>query len=398
MKKTDRILNIEYALVQGFFWMGFCVCVSYATVFLQGRGFSNFSLGLVLALGNVLGFLLSPALASAVDKGGRLTVFRCLWMLLAAEILLLLSFTVIRGSLALSALYCLYIAATTAVNPLNTELSFELGGWTGRINYSAARGIGSLAYAPTAIALGSLTERCGTELLPYAGLACLALQCVMLAVISLQRKSGFIQCGVKAPGERAETLSTLRFIRANPHFGLLLLGTALLFFSHNLSNNFLINVVRNVDGDTAVMGRLSGFMALVEIPAMFLYGTISRRIRCPSLLRFSVLMFTVKALAIALSPTVGWLFAAHTLQALSFAVLTPATVQYTSLVVDPANSAKGQALSYGMTTVGSALAGGLGGLLYDSMSVSATLLVGVAVSAVGAVLCELGIVGKRSEI
>ena len=53
-----RIVNLEYALIQGLYWIGFCGIVSYAAVYLQARGYSNTQLGRILAAGYILGFLL----------------------------------------------------------------------------------------------------------------------------------------------------------------------------------------------------------------------------------------------------------------------------------------------------------------------------------------------------
>lgn len=396
MTISNRRLNIEYAFVQAFYWMGYCICISYATVFLQGRGYSNFSLGLVLAIGNIAGFLASSTLASLVDKGKGVTVYRCLWTLISIQVLLLGSFMLIRGGgLLLSLLYCLYVACNAAVNPMNTQLSFELGGWSNSINYSAARGMGSMAFAPTAMLLGSLTKRYNTELLPVMGIICLLLQGGILLVITLQNRKA-VKPAIGSANAQEKPLSTLGFIRANPKFSYLLLGMILIFFSQNLISNFLINVVRNVGGDTAVMGRINGVMALAELPVMLLYAAVTRKLRCSSLLRFSMLVFVLKSLGVALAPTVGWLMAAQLLQSLSFGIFTPASVQYTSLVVGPRDSTKGQALTYSVTTLGAAFAGGLGGLLYDAISVRGALLVGVAICVVGAVICELCISNRAN--
>ena len=396
MKISDRLLNIEYALVQAFCWMGFCVCMSFAAVFLQGRGYSNSALGLILAIGNISGFLIAPNLASMVDKSGGTTVFHCLWALIGVQLILLFSFTRLgSASLGLSVLYCLYIAFNAVVNTMNTQLSFALGGWSGRINYSAARGCGSLAYSAVALAIGVLVQRLGANVLPLIGIGFTLLQCLMLAVLTLQsRGSSAENFDTLAEKEQARSLGV--FIRENPRFCRLLIGMGLIFFSHNLANNFLINIVRNVGGDAGVMGGLNGFAAFMEIPFMLLYVVIARKIRCASILRFSVIMFTVKALCMALAPSVPWLFATQLLQGLSYALLTPASVQYTSLVVGPRDSTKGQALTYGMTTLGSALAGGLGGMLYDSMAVRSVLLIGAGISALGAAVCEMGVDGKRA--
>ena len=167
----------------------------------------------------------------------------------------------------------------------------------------------------------------------------------------------------------------------------MMLGVALLFFAHNLVNNYLINVVRNVGGDSASMGSLNAFMALFELPAMFLYDRLTRRVSCSATLRFAAVVFALKALAIALSVNMAMLYAAHLLQALSFAVLTPALVRYVNLTIDHRDSVKGQAISYGMTTLGSIFSSSLGGLMFDAFSVSTTLLIGSAASALGAAVC-----------
>lgn len=92
MTQRQGSLNLQYAAVQGFYWMGICVCISFAAVFLQHRGYSNSALGFVMACGNIAGFLLSPVLAALVDRSQRVGVFSCLWALLLLQGLLLLFF------------------------------------------------------------------------------------------------------------------------------------------------------------------------------------------------------------------------------------------------------------------------------------------------------------------
>ena len=387
MTQRQRSLNLQYAAVQGFYWMGICVCISFAAVFLQHRGYSNSALGFVMACGNIAGFLLSPVLAALVDRSRRVGVFGCLWALLLLQGLLLLFFCLVPGRSALLSLaYCLYMAAAIAVNPMNTQLSLELEKSGVRINYGAARGTGSIAFAPMALLLGAVTERFGPELLPIAGLACVFFQCAMLLSMQLCAPAG--QTAVSG-GKSAEASSLPEFIRKNSRFCFLMLGVALLFFAHNLVNNYLINVVRNVGGNAASMGGLNAFMALMEVPAMFLYDRLSRRFSCPGTLRFAAVFFALKALCIALSASMGALYAAHLLQAFSFAVITPACVRYVNLYIDSRDSAKGQSISYGMTTLGSIFASSLGGLMFDRLSVGTALLAGAAAAGLGALVCLL---------
>ena len=49
-----RIVTALYSWVQGSFWMSFCVSVSFAAVYLQGLGYDNTTLGLILCWGRCL--------------------------------------------------------------------------------------------------------------------------------------------------------------------------------------------------------------------------------------------------------------------------------------------------------------------------------------------------------
>ena len=78
MSKT-RSLTLPFGLGQASFWMSVCITLSFAAVHLKARGFSNTELGLVMAVGNILGALLGPLLASLAETHPRLrnTPCRC---------------------------------------------------------------------------------------------------------------------------------------------------------------------------------------------------------------------------------------------------------------------------------------------------------------------------------
>lgn len=396
MKISTAKLNIEYAFVQALCWMGYCVAVGFAAVFLQGRGYSNTGLGLILAIGSLCGFLLANSLAQAIDRGGRLNVFNCLWLLLFAQTALVVTVRLLGGAgLAVSVLYCVYVSCVIASTPLYTELSFVMDGWTGRINFGMTRSAGSLGYALIAIVSGQIVKLLGSEALPLLSLIMLAAQAALLLIINVQSRresSGQALPSIPRDGESKDTLS---FLRDNSGFALLLLGLSLLFFTHNLTGNFLINLVRKLGGDEGTLGSINGIAAIAEIPAMIAYSRVTRRIRCRTVLGFSLMMFTVKAVAVALAPSVGWLFFAQCLQCIGYAPMTPALVQYAGQTVPIKDSAKAQALAGSVSSLGAAVAGLLGGRMYDCFSLKTTLLVGVAVSAAGSAICLASLLNKN---
>jgi len=65
-------------------------------------------------------------------------------------------------------------------------------------------------------------------------------------------------------------------------------------------------------------------------------------------------------------------------------------VQYVSLTVPSKDSAKGQSLAFGMTTLGSVLASYLGGLMFDTLPVRTSLLIVAAASFAGTAVCFAG--------
>ena len=98
MRKKSTALNIEYSFVQAFFWMGFCVCSAYAAVFLQGRGYSNSELGLIISLGSIAAFIISPSLASKLDRSKEGALFASLWVIIAVQLLALIGFLLVPVS------------------------------------------------------------------------------------------------------------------------------------------------------------------------------------------------------------------------------------------------------------------------------------------------------------
>lgn len=396
MKNKNFPTSLAYYVIQGSYWMSICVASNYAAFYLQSRGYTNSQLGLILALGNIAGFLLSPGLASLIDRSKRVGIFHCLWLLLGAQALLLMLFALVPGkSLVISLAYGLYMAVVVAVNPLNTELCFQLTRWGYPVSYSPARGIGSLCYALMALILGQLSLRLGAGMLPYAGLICLLCQALPLLYLCRLMAGNGQQEG-SGQSKQAQGLSLGAFIKSNPRFSILMLGLALTFFSYNIYDYFLINIARSVGGDTGDLGGISAFKAMMEIPVMLMYVRLTRRYRCSSVICLSSLAFVAKSGALALAGSVGGLYAANLLQTLSFALMIPAMVQYVNLVIDPKDSAKGQAIANGMMTLGAVFASLIGGSLYDTLSVRSTLAIGTLIALAGFVITLLSIERKKA--
>ncbi len=385
--KQRSSLTARYSAVQGSFWMGFCVTISFAAVYLQGLGYSNASLGMILAAGNLLGALLGPEVSARIDRSERLSAWGFVWpwLLIETAILVVLIAVPVRGAVT-SAAFALYVAFSVSLNSINLKLFVDCVHGGQGVDYGVARGMGSAAFVLASVVLGVLVKRLGVHVLPWAGLVMVALQA--LAHVLLRR--GYAPAAVRGgqTGHRGRTM--LAFLGENRRFTVLLLGAALIFFGHNTATNFLINVTRYAGGDESTLGALNGFMAAVEIPVMFFFGRIRGGRKSVSLLRVSLLFFALKAALLPLASSVAGIFGVFLLQAPSFALYTAVIVDYVAETVPFEDSAKAQSLAYSMTTVGAVLASLIAGRLYDLLTVPQTLTVAAAVTALGVLLALLG--------
>ena len=402
MIKTSGF-TASYAAVQAAFWMDLCVALSFASVYLLGLGYSNSALGLILAAGNLLAVLLGPGLSSVIDRREDITAAGVMPYVLAVRFGLLVILVVfpVKGFVTTGA-FALYIAFSMSVNSLNLKLFVDAGYNGISINYGVARGMGSLAYVLISFVLGFLISNTSIMAVPISAMAIGVFQLAAFLIFKGKtvRAGGFSKADVAAAQAAAEEpgSSMADFIRENKAFSILLLGTVIVFFSHNTVCNFLINVVENAGGGTEEMGLLNGFMAAVEIPVMLTYSRFFGKKDPAAMLRFAFIMFTAKAAAIAAAGYFAMLMGAFVLQAPSFAIYTAAIVPYTERAVSHKDSAKAQSLAFSMTTFSSVLSGTVSGVLYDNASVTATLWVSAAVCAVGTLVCLAGLHGSRSKI
>lgn len=389
MERKRLSFNIQYSLMQGLYWLGFCACVAFAAVYMQHRGYSNSQIGVCLALGNLIGVALSGWAGSISDKRGRVGLFASLAVLVAGQLVIQAAFMLAPATSRFVGVgYCLYIALVNAGGGLVNQLSFELQAECGRINFGTARALGSLFYSLSATVIGALLDAYTPAALPVVAGAGMLCQLVLLFALAVQLGRGKAAPDAPTPPRSGDGASSLLgFFRANRRFTLMMLGMGILFISQNLVVTFFINVVRAVGGDTADMGRIMGFMAFMELPTMLLFDRISRRLSAPACMRIASVGLVLKALAFALATSVSGLYAACLLQCVSFGLITPASVRYTDLYIPAQDAAKGQTIAFAATTLGSVFSGSIGGILFDNLPVRSALLVGTAVAVVGAVVC-----------
>lgn len=384
--------NTRYCVLNAAYWMTYCITLSFASVFLVGRGYSNTETGVIMAAGQLCGMLLQPIIASLTDRSRTRTP---VFFITAAAVVGIMGAALMvflpAHSLPLTAAFLIFAAINMGLQPLINAFAFYLERLGCHINFGVARGIGSLAFAVMAVLLGWLSVNAGASALPAAGVFSLTVLIVTLHSFRV----GHATVASTAPQEAQEG-SSRGLLRRNPSLVVLLIGTVLLFFNHAAMNNFMLQLVTNVGGNSADMGALSSYCAALEMPAMFGFAWLRKRFSCTTMLKISAVFFSVKGLLTLLAGSVPMLFVGMLFQSVSFAVFAPASVCYVDEVMSPADANRGQSYVTAMIAAGNILASAVGGILIDSTGVHGFLLLALAVGLAGTALMLVGM--KRPAV
>lgn len=416
MESGQQSKTAQYALIQGLYWMSFCIIFAYASVYLLDKGFSNTAIGLLVGISGTISAVLQPLVGGMAGDGpGKVPLKRMIMSGCALMVLVGVCLFLVSGNQVLT-LVC-YGMAITVLQVL-TSLVYSLGmvciNRGERLDFGLARGLGSLAYAGISYVAGFMVASVGTEFIP-ASIA--VLYGLMLAAVFFFQ-AGEMQApapgrgkevgnesgasgnaagdndGKWMPDEKYNNKQEATFFRRYPRFLMLLLGATLVFVSHNMLNNFAFQIMESKGGGSSAMGTAIALAAASELPTMFLFGWMVKKVRCDIWLKISGLFFLIKAAATVLVTSVAGMYVIQGLQMFGFALFVVASVYYVNMIMKDKDRTRGQAFMTMTNTLGGVLGSSFGGALIDGFGIHTMLLVSTVVAAAGMVLMS-GAVKQR---
>ena len=387
---TTKQLNIEYFSLQSLFWMTYCMVVGFSVTYLLSCGYSNSEAGYILASANICALVLQPFFADLADRSKKINAMTI--FLISISIIFVCSiglFFISVRSVILTLIYVVMITLANAVIAFLTSVQFLMDPSKTKINFGLCRAGGSLFFAILSAAMGILIERIGMKSIPTALFIITFLIIILCIYITRHRIHTTYESTNDLTYQKSSTL--LVFFKENPKFMLLSIAMLFIYYAHAFITNFTISIVRNVGGDHREMGYLIAFMALMELPGMIGFKKISQRFKVSSLLLFSMMMFSAKAIIVWLSPSLMTLTFGFALQVVSFALYIPASVQYANIIIDEKDTVKAQMMFNLMQTGGAVFSSIIGGWLIDFSGISHALLVGAILSCIGTMIAFTGI-------
>lgn len=387
---NTKQLNIEYFSLQSLFWMTYCMVVGFSVTYLLSCGYSNSEAGYILASANICALILQPFLADLADHSKKIDAMTILLVSIAIIFVCSIGlFFISIRSAVLTLIYVVMITLANAVIAFLTSVQFLMDTSKSKINFGLCRAGGSLCFAILSALMGIMIERIGMKSIPTA-LFIITLLIIALCMYITRHRINDKQTTGSAL-EKRQSSSLFVFFRENPKFMILSVAMLFIYYAHAFITNFTISIVRNVGDNHREMGYLIAFMALMELPGMIGFKKISRRFKVSSLLLFSMIMFSVKAIIVWLSPSLITLTFGFALQVVSFALYIPASVQYANIIIDEKDTVKAQMMFNFMQAGGAVFSSIIGGWLIDFSGISHALLVGAILSCIGTMIAFMGI-------
>ena len=389
MKKN---LTLRYTVQQCAYWAAAAGVVSFATAFLLEQGFAASHIGILLAAGNLLSCAAQPVLASIADRiGGNIVK----WFIAGLTALSMACFGVIQ-ILPLPAglyglVYLLGVFTFDAMNPLLNAISVSYNRIGYRINYGVGRGIGSFAYAVSALVIGKVMAAYGAAWMIWISIG--------LLVANVAATLGYpslTESGVQRQAH-SDCCSVPVFFRRYKWYCVSLLGVMLLAMFHAMTENYLIEVVSPLGGDSGTVGVALFVATAIEMVVIVNFDWLRTKISDSWLLKFAGLSFLLKSVLFLMARNVMAIYGIQLLQATSYSFLSPTQLYYADAKVSPADMVKGQAFITAAYTLGCAIGNFTGGQLLSAFNVRILLWAGVAMAAAGTAVFFLT-VDKKDKV
>ena len=393
MKKN---LTFLFAITQFMYWTGFASIMAFVSIYLLDIHVKNAMIGIVIAAGGILSALSQPVLGTLSDRFAFFSVRRIMTVLLSLIVLSAAALLMTHGGHPVFAciIYGCCIMALQQMQPFVNALGMRCLNDGYQLDFGIARAVGSAGYASVAFALGLLSERLGTAVIPA-----FILGAFVLLGVTLVFYPGRIFAVAGQQEQKREGADSLpAFIRRYPRFAVLLAGLILIYYGHTLINSFTFQIIQTKGGGNSEMGIATALAAVLELFMMFLFTRIMKRFSLKLLLRVSACFFTLKVAGSLLAPDVLSYYLVQILQMLGWAIMSVALVYYVNRIMAGEDRVKGQTYATMTYTVGSVLGAWIGGLLIDVSGVQTMLSTGVLISGIGTLIAFFGTAEKPNQV
>jgi PPP family 3-phenylpropionic acid transporter len=227
------------------------------------------------------------------------------------------------------------------------------------LTYGYVRLWGSISYTIASMGFSIVLPRMGVDTAFYVyGILCIPFILLMW---------NFRDPDVSAAGgpRRALSFNQMGFGRLfkNYYFITFMIFALFIYLPNTTSNAFMPYLMESVGGESAMYGLITGFKALLEVPALFFMRSLRKRLPLPVLLAGAAVFYSVEALLYANATSMTHIVFIQILQGLGGGLLIGSSANYLYSLSPPELTSTAQtmngALGATAAIIGNLVGGGL---------------------------------------
>ncbi|MEI8200632.1 MAG: MFS transporter [Eubacteriales bacterium] len=398
MSLTKKV-NLQFAVIQGSFWISFLPLGGFAVVLLQSRNFTDSEIGIILAMQSIASIIAQPLISTFAGKHPRIPLKKIVTAMLLFGAAISSVFFFLPHLFLPAVIIFMVIGMTEYSAPaFINAIAMQLTNAGVKINYGVSRGIGSLSFALAGVLLGRLVDISGTDMIIPFSVILVLITCVFLWRMYAPPYTEEPAVDVASPAQIPRT-NILTFLRRNKVYTGFCIASSFIFACHACVSNFLPNIADSLGGSITDQGIIRGISASFELPIMFIYSILARRISSHKLLTFSAFSFFLKSLATMFVPSISLLFLVQAFQMPAFGLYTPAAVHFSDHSVTDADRVRAQAISMvAGIGIGNVFGNLVGGFILDRWGLHSMLFVATILGFIGFIIMFAALYEKPVKV
>ena len=391
--------NGKVRILMGTYFSLNCISLSYVVFYLGMFGLQDYTIGTIVSISAVIGFILQGMLGRIIDTHPKwywrnlLIVLGILELIVCGPILIGQLINI--GALMLGGLYAIFIIITLGMGPLVNTSSFYYTAHGRPVNFGVARGIGSLVFAAVSYIIGVFSGEMGIIFIPICGVV-VSILFILSTIILPDLGSTY---GSNDENSSKMSFISRDFIERNKYFILMAIGICMVLILHNIVNSFLIRMVENVGGSSDALGMALAIAAVCELPVLFLYESFVKKFNISTQLLIFVacLFFVIRGILYLFATSVEIIYAVQILQSVSFALLIASKTHYADEGVGKEDKATGQSIMSMTEAVAMVLGSAVGGWALSLGGINMMYIVGIVFAVLGSLLVLAMYISNRNS-
>ncbi len=373
--------SAKYKVLQGVYWMLYCVGFGYVTYFLQEKAVSVSMIGIVTAICGVISAFLQTWVGRLADRGNGLNWKSVLTVLIGLNLVVTIAMGIFSKGVPVVVLFGAFLILINCMMPLVNAACFYYQKNQIAIDFGTSRAVGSLAFAVISVIIGKLTTVFGAPTIVAMGVG---LNVFMLLSVMTLPYLGDLVAAPEAGAAHAKAKGN--FVTKYPAFLVMVLGLSLVMSFHNCIQTYMLMILQNVGGGSDNLGVAIGIASVMELLLLFKFSAIQKRFGTKPLLLACGIFYCIRGVLYLFAVSVWQIYLIQMLQAVTFAIYASASTYYSDEVMADEDKVTGQALMAAVLTIGGVIGNLQGGFTYDALGIRMMLLISLAIAAAGTVL------------